>query len=84
MTQITLRKVPDELARRLKEAAECDGKSMNRLALELLAEQLGVAPSKRRKRRDLSRFADLWNEADAAEFAANTACFDKIDQELWQ
>ena len=34
MTQVTLRKVPDELAERLRQAAKADGRSMNSLAIE--------------------------------------------------
>lgn len=84
MTQITLRKVPDRLAERLKQAAKENGKSMNAIAIELLSEQLGVVARKRRKRRDLSRYASAWTAEDAEEFAQNTACFEEIDAELWQ
>ena len=84
MTQVTLRKVPDELAERLRQAAKADGKSMNSLAIDLLAEQLGLVKTSRRKRRDLSRFSGIWSELDATEFAANTSCFSAIDDEIWQ
>jgi plasmid stability protein len=84
MTQVTLRKVPDELAERLRQAAKADGRSMNSLAIELLTEQLGLAKKSRRKRRDLSRFSGAWSEADATEFAANTSSFSAIDDEVWQ
>jgi hypothetical protein len=45
---------------------------MNSLAIELLSAQPRLVPESRREKRDLSRFV-----GEAAEFAANTACFDR-------
>lgn len=84
MTHITLRRVPDELAQRLRLHAKEHGQSMNSAAISLLSQQLGLTPKKRHKRRDLSRFAGVWSAEEAEEFAANTAAFEEIDEELWQ
>lgn len=83
MTHITLRKVPDKLAERLRLHAKEHHQSMNSAAIALLSEQLGLAPKKRHKRRDLSRFAGVWSSKEAKEFADNTAMFEEIDEELW-
>jgi len=83
MAQMTLRRIPDELEKGLRARARKTGHSLNRTALELLREALGVSRAADARRRDLSGFAGQWGPAEAAEFERNTRIFEHIDPDVW-
>ena len=56
IAQMTLRQVPDAVGKGLKVRAKKDGRSLNRAAIELLEQTLGIRATDSRKR-NLSRFA---------------------------
>jgi plasmid stability protein len=80
MTQYTLRNVPMEVDRALRRAAHEAGKSLNQTALEILERALGVT-EKPVLRRDLSDFADSWE--DDPETDAVLEAQRRIDPEDW-
>ena len=82
MPQLTLRKVPDEVVKQLKQAARHSGRSMNGAAVDALARGLGLAQPPRR-RRDLAAFAGGWSAREFAQFQRATAAFEAIDAEVW-
>ena len=83
MSQITLRKLPEELDRRLRRHARKKGKSINATAIRLLKKSLGLVDGTG-KRRDLSGLAATWTGQEAAQFKGATAIFNKIDKDLWE
>ena len=83
MRQLTLRQIPEEVEHELRRRASQTGSSLNHTAIVTLQTGLGLTPPARR-RRDLSRFAGRWTEAEADEFDRNTQVFGQIDAELWQ
>jgi plasmid stability protein len=82
IAQMTLRQVPDKVGKGLRVRARKDGRSLNRAAIELLEQALGLRATDARKR-DLSRFAGQWSREDCRAFQRNTKVFEKIDPEVW-
>jgi len=83
MSQITLRKLPDELDRRLRQHAKKKGKSLNVTAIRLLKKSLGLIDGSG-KNRELSNIAGTWSKRAAAQFNETAKVFNKIDKELWE
>lgn len=83
ITQMTLRQIPDEVEKKLRKRSRQSGQSMNRTAIELLEEALGLKMSGD-KQRDLSMFSGEWKTSDYEEFQRHTSQFEKIDAELWK
>ena len=79
--QYTLRNVPKELDRALRQRARRESRSLNEVALEAIAQGLGIAdtPVVRRKLGDL---AGTWQ--DDPEFDAALAYQHRIDPDLWK
>lgn len=77
----TLRNVPHALDEALRRAACEQGKSLNEVAIEALAQGTGITPDRRRQR-DLGDIAGTWRK-DAA-FDSALAAQDTIDEEMWQ
>lgn len=83
MAQLTLRQIPDNVEKKLRSRSRQSGQSINRTAIALLEEALGLRASDG-KQRDLSMLAGGWKQADYDEFQRHTAQFDNIDAELWK
>ena len=86
MKAITLRNLPAELARAVRNRAEEKGISLNRAVIELLQEALGRGerPKKRRIYHDLDFLVGTWSKEEAEEFNRALAEQRKIDPELWK
>lgn len=78
-TQLTIRGVPPETARRLKLLSREREKSVNATVLEILERALGTDERRRR----LERYA-TWTPADRAEFDETLRAQRTIDDELWR
>lgn len=77
--QLTIRKVPDEIARRLDTLSRDRMQSVNTIVLDILEAAVGESPRRRR----LARYA-TWTEEDRLEFESALAQQRKIDDELWR
>ncbi len=77
--QLTVRGVPDEVARKLEGLSSNTGRSINSLVNEFLSD--AVSESARRRR--LERYA-TWSEQDEVEFNATLAEQRTIDDGLWR
>lgn len=82
MKQFTLRSIPPNVEQMLRVTARKRGKSINKVAIELLRESLHVPESESRKR-SIRHLAGGWSAADAHAFEKNTALFEKVDREVW-
>jgi len=78
-TQLTIRGVPEETARRLKELSRERAMSVNATVLEILESSLGTTERRRR----LERYA-TWSPTDRAEFEEALQAQRTIDDELWR
>jgi plasmid stability protein len=79
MKQLTVRGVPDEVARRLERISRDKGQSVNTTVLEIIRQAVGVDERRRR----LARYA-TWTEDDLAEFQKALAGQRVIDESLWR
>jgi len=84
MRQITVRSVPEQLERELRECARREGVSLNRAVLRLLSRATGLDATRHRNRRDFSRIAGAWTAEQAAEFDRTMEGFEAIDEEMWR
>ena len=79
--QYTIRGIPVPLDTAIRERARAEGKSLNEVALDALAEGLGVGRD-RTVRRDLSDVAGTWRKDAELEKALGEQ--DRIDSRLWK
>lgn len=79
--QYTLRGIPRALDLAVRERARSEGRSLNEVAVEAMAEGLGLGPSGQ-LRRDLSDVAGTWKKEAAVEAAL--AAQDRVDPEAWK
>ena len=79
--QYTIRGVPPALDEAIRERARIEGKSLNDVAVEALAEGLGFSTGVI-EHRDLSDIIGTWKKDAAIESAL--AEQDQIDESLWK
>ncbi len=83
MSQITIRKIPENIERQIRTLAQKNQCSLNQTVIKLLGKALGTEEHGKRKR-DLSRLAGTWDKVQTEEFEKNTKIFEQIDEEVWQ
>jgi hypothetical protein len=83
MSQITLRKLPENVERQIRRIARETGTSINKTIIDLLKKSLGLRDTDN-KMRDLSDLAGAWSEEEVREFEENTQVFEHIDEEIWR
>jgi len=81
MAQITLRGLEPEIERTIRRMAKESGKSLNRVALDMIKKSTGS--DKRPPADSLRKLAGGWSEKDAVEFLESIKSCDQIDEELW-
>ena len=79
--QYTIRGIPEAVDEAIRERAQAEGKSLNEVAVEALADGLGLGPTDI-VRRDLSDVAGTWKADRAVEAAL--ADQDRVDPDLWK
>ena len=79
--QYTIRGIPAAVDTAIRRRARTEGKSLNEVAIEALAEGLGVVGAPR-KRRDLGYISRTWNADHTVEAAL--AEQDRVDKDLWR
>ena len=78
MRQLTIRKVPAKIGKRLDRVSRETGKSINTLVLELLQKEFGQDR--------VARFRSYatWTEGEAGEFEESIADLRKVDEAMWR
>lgn len=86
LKNMTLRGLDPQLAAKLREAAEQEGKSVNQTALDALRKQFGLDQSRRFTQvyRDLDHLFGRWDEDEFAQIQRKIDSERRIDSELWQ
>lgn len=86
MKAITIRGIDDSSSEKLKQAAQQEGKSVNKLILELINQNLGTQKKKKYSKQynDLDHLFGKWSNEEFKKVQDNIDCQRKIDQELWQ
>ena len=85
MKAITIRGIESEVAEKLKQAADRQGKSTNKLILEMIRKELGFEKEKQHSRKydDLDALFGRWSEAEYREISGKIEQERNIDPELW-
>lgn len=86
MANLSVRGVGEKSLQRIKQTAKRRGVSVNRLIVDMLNSDAGLAPAAKQFtiHHDLDKLAGTWNAAQARAFEAVTASFAQIDEELWR
>lgn len=80
MKAITLRNLPEQVARIIQQRAAAEGISLNRAVIKVLEERLRSEPL----HHDLDDLAGSWSDAEARAFDQALSEQRAIDPELWQ
>jgi len=84
MKAITLRNLPDAVARLVRHKAATLGISLNRAVILVLEERLGPErPRDEPRHHELDELAGAWSPAEARAFDRALAAQRAIDPELW-
>jgi plasmid stability protein len=83
MRHLTIREVPEDLARALQKEKLRRGKSLNQTVKDLLRQSLDL-DANRSYSNGLGRFAGGWSQQDLESFENATAVFERIDEDLWK
>ena len=81
MKAITLRNIPSDLAAALDREKRRRGQSLNRTAIDLLKQGLGVGTT---RSNGLARLAGGWSEDRVRALEESLAPFGEIDPEMWK
>ena len=81
MTTLTIRNLPDELAKALEREKRRRGESLNQTVIDLLSQGLGVGAP---RSNGLARLAGTWTEEEYRQFEDAVAPFEHVDDELWR
>ena len=86
MKAVTIRGVDQEIAKKLKQTAMEQGKSVNQLILEFIKKSLGVEKGKKYSRvyNDLDSLFGRWTEDEFEQIQGKITQERHIDQELWR
>jgi len=85
MKAITLRNIPAEVQRAIREKARQKRISANKAVIELLEERIGrVRSEKKTVYHDLDHLAGTWTRKQAAEFERTLEMLRPIDEDLWK
>jgi plasmid stability protein len=82
MKAITLRNIPEQLAKRIEERARRSRKSLNQTVIEILDERTSV--NKQQLYHDLDHLVGTWAEDEAKAFNTELEAQRGIDPELWK
>ncbi|MDE2743911.1 MAG: antitoxin [Gemmatimonadota bacterium] len=86
LKSMTLRGLDSQLAAKLREVAEREGKSVNQTVLDALRKQFGLDKSRRftEAHRDLDYLFGRWDEDEFMQIQQKIDSEQRIDSELWQ
>ena len=83
MHHLTVRNVPNDLAKALDREKRRRGASLNQTILDLLRQSLGVGTGFP-KSNGLAALAGDWSEPELREFEACIAVTEQIEEDLWR
>ena len=85
MNAITVRNLPPEVAKAVKEKARKEKLSLNKAVVRLLEEATGVEKGKKKVvHHDLDRFFGTWTKEEADAFDEAMREHRQIDPEMWK
>ncbi len=77
---LTIRNVPERVAKALQAERKRTGRSLNQVAIDLLRRAVGAGDEPN----GLEKLAGSWTKAELAAFEKATAALDRVDEEHWK
>ncbi len=87
MKQITIRDIPDDIAKIVKKKARENNLSLNKAFISLLEKTTGIKAKKMKRKttyHDLDHLCGAWSKKEANAFKKNLKTQRKIDEDLWK
>ena len=84
MNAITVRNLPPDVVKAVREKARREKLSLNRAIVALLEEATGSQPGKRVLHHELDHLAGRWSEAEYQEFLEALREHRQVDPEMWR
>lgn len=85
MKTITVRNIPPEVAKLIRDRARRKRLSANRAVLDLLLERAGHHPDRQEElHHDLDELAGAWSRQEAKEFDKELTAQRTVDERLWR
>lgn len=85
MKAVTLRNLPPQLDRTIRQRAKKKGVSVNKVVISLLQDHLGESERRTvRRYHDLDELAGVWSRQEAEIFERSLAKQRAIDPEMWK
>ena len=86
MKVVTLRKLPDHIARAIQERARAEKSSFSKAVIAMLGDATGEGgnPKDKRVYTDLDALAGSWSRAEGAAFNRELKKQRRIDKEIWE
>jgi plasmid stability protein len=83
MAYLTVRNLPADVARALRNEKRRSGKSLNQTVIDLLRQALGIGWGGPESN-GLEKLAGTWSQQEFDRFECATAVFEQIDEEQWR
>ena len=83
MKTMTIRNIPDDVARALEKEKRNRGTSLNETVICLMRQSLGIGGEGSRSN-GLATIAGTWSAQEFQQFSRHVAPFEEVDEELWQ
>ena len=85
MKTITVRRIEPSLAKKLKQVANKEGKSVNQLVIETIKQYLGMKKEKRFTivYHDMDHIFGRWSEEEFEQIQGKIDSERKVEKELW-
>jgi ferritin-like protein len=84
MKSISVHGVDTETEKTIKERAKNEGKSVNKVMKELVAQSLGLTGRPPDNRAEFADLCGVWTEKQASEFMELIADFEVVDAKDWR
>jgi hypothetical protein len=86
MKTISIHGIDEEMEKMIRERAKNEGRSVNKVVKELLANALGMGGKKKKKdrRREFAGIFGIWTKEEADQFLESIADMETIDEEDWK
>jgi hypothetical protein len=84
MKSISVHGIDNDILKAVEERARSEGRSVNRIVKDLMAQALGMGEKEADRRHDLADLCGVWTEADEAEFKEATADLEETETGDWR
>jgi len=83
MKTMTIRNIPDDVAKELKTKADKGKTSVNTAVVQVLTENVRPAAAKKR-RHDFSAYCGGWSKQERKQFDESVSTFEEVKSEDWK